>query len=146
MSFEVRLTNIRGEPPLQVGEFLLDKDSNILYVGKGDFDIDRDKKYLNDILTMFKVELQLPPDVHFNTVVILNQKYNEIKTNFVVDLLQTVDVKFNNKVVLEQRYNNINNIFDAVILDVVHVNSSLAISLNQKYGIIKNNFGFESEV
>lgn len=41
MSFEVRLTDIRGEPPLQVGEFLIDKDNNILYVGSGKFDFDR---------------------------------------------------------------------------------------------------------
>lgn len=39
MGFEVRLTDIRGEPPLQVGEFLLDKDDNVLYVGSKDFNL-----------------------------------------------------------------------------------------------------------
>lgn len=41
MGFEVRLTDIRGEPPLQVGEFLLDKDNNVLYVGSKKFDLNR---------------------------------------------------------------------------------------------------------
>lgn len=41
MSFEVRLTDIRGEPPLQVGEFLLDKDNNVLYVGSKDFNLSK---------------------------------------------------------------------------------------------------------
>ena len=41
MGFEVRLTDIRGEPPLQVGEFLLDKDDNILYVGSKDFNLSK---------------------------------------------------------------------------------------------------------
>lgn len=146
MGFEVRLTDIRGEPPLQVGEFLLDKDNNILYVGNGDFSIKDNRKYLNDILAIFKIELQLPPDIHFNSIVFLNQNYNKIKTNFVVDLVQIIDVKFNNKVELQQRYNNLFNIFDVVILEVIHVNSSLNISLTQKYSTIKNNFSFESEV
>lgn len=42
MGFEVRLTDIRGEPPLQVGEFLLDKDDNVLYVGSKDFNLSKD--------------------------------------------------------------------------------------------------------
>lgn len=41
MGFEVRLTDIRGEPPLQVGEFMIDKDNNILYVGKGDYSLSK---------------------------------------------------------------------------------------------------------
>lgn len=41
MGFEVRLTDIRGEPPLQVGEFLLDKDNNVLYVGSKQFDLNK---------------------------------------------------------------------------------------------------------
>ena len=41
MGFEVRLTDIRGEPPLQVGEFLLDKNDNILYVGSKDFNLSK---------------------------------------------------------------------------------------------------------
>lgn len=41
MGFEVRLTDIRGEPPLQVGEFLIDKDNNILYVGSKKFDLSK---------------------------------------------------------------------------------------------------------
>lgn len=41
MGFEVRLTDIRGEPPLQVGEFLLDKDDNVLYVGSKDFNLSK---------------------------------------------------------------------------------------------------------
>ena len=41
MGFEVRLTDIRGEPPLQVGEFLLDKDNNVLYVGSKKFDLSK---------------------------------------------------------------------------------------------------------
>ena len=41
MGFEVRLTDIRGEPPLQVGEFLLDKDNNVLYVGSKQFDLSK---------------------------------------------------------------------------------------------------------
>ena len=41
MGFEVRLTDIRGEPPLQVGEFLIDKDDNILYVGSKDFNLSK---------------------------------------------------------------------------------------------------------
>lgn len=41
MGFEVRLTDIRGEPPLQVGEFLIDKDNNILYVGSKRFDLSK---------------------------------------------------------------------------------------------------------
>lgn len=41
MGFEVRLTDIRGEPSLQVGEFLLDKDNNVLYVGSKQFDLSK---------------------------------------------------------------------------------------------------------
>ena len=41
MGFEVWLTDIRGEPPLQVGEFLLDKDNNVLYVGSKDFNLSK---------------------------------------------------------------------------------------------------------
>ena len=41
MGFEVRLTDIRGEPPLQVGEFLIDKYNNILYVGSKKFDLSK---------------------------------------------------------------------------------------------------------
>lgn len=41
MGFEVKLTDIRGEPPLQVGEFLLDKDNNVLYVGSKDFNLSK---------------------------------------------------------------------------------------------------------
>ena len=146
MGFEVRLTDIRGEPPLQVGEFLLDKDNNILYVGKGDFDIDKDRKYLNDIFTMFKVELQLPPDVKFNAVINLNQRYNAIKHKFVVDLVAIVDVKTTYNVELEQRYNSISNKFDVVILEVIHGSIDKNIVLTQKYNNTINTFKFESEV
>lgn len=41
MSMEIKLTDIRGEPPLKVGEFILDKDNNVLYVGSGDFGLTR---------------------------------------------------------------------------------------------------------
>lgn len=41
MGFEIRLTDIRGEPPLQVGEFLLDKNNNVLYVGSKQFDLSK---------------------------------------------------------------------------------------------------------
>ena len=46
MGFEVRLTDIRGEPPLQIGEFLLDKDNNVLYVGSKDFNLSKMAKNL----------------------------------------------------------------------------------------------------
>lgn len=146
MGFEVRLTDIRGEPPLQVGEFLLDKDSNILYVGKGDFDIDRDRKYLNDIFAMFKVELQLPPNVKFNVVINLNQRYNSIKHKFVVDLVAIVDIKVTYNLELTQKYNNINHKFDVVILEVIHYSIEKNITINQQYNNINNTFKFESEV
>jgi len=38
---EIKLTDIRGEPPLKVGEFILDKDNNVMYVGSGNFELTR---------------------------------------------------------------------------------------------------------
>lgn len=146
MGFEVRLTDIRGEPPLQVGEFLLDKDSNILYVGKGNFDIERDRKYLNDIFAMFKVELQLPPDIKFNRIINLNQIYHSIKNKFVVDLVPIVDVKAVYNIKLNQQYNDIIHTLVIVIFEIKQGSIDKNITLTQQYNNTINTFKFESEV
>lgn len=58
MSFEVRLTDIRGEPPLQVGEFLIDKDNNVLYVGSKRFDLSKNGGAEINVIARF---IPIPP-------------------------------------------------------------------------------------
>lgn len=58
MGFEVRLTDIRGEPPLQVGEFLIDKDNNVLYVGSKRFDLSKNGGAEISVIARF---IPIPP-------------------------------------------------------------------------------------
>lgn len=58
MGFEVRLTDIRGEPPLQVGEFLIDKDNNVLYVGSKRFDLSKNGGAEINVIARF---IPIPP-------------------------------------------------------------------------------------
>ena len=143
MGMEIKLTDIRGEPPLKVGEFILDKDNNVMYVGTGDFELERDREYLNKIFAKFDVKLQLPPDVKFSNVVILNQRYNDIKSAFIVELEQIVDVKFVRTVTLNQNYNDINYQFEIQLFEVVNGSTTKSITLNQTYGTINSSFNFE---
>lgn len=70
MGFEVRLTDIRGEPPLQVGEFLLDKDDNILYVGSKDFNLSKNGGAEIGVMCRF---IPIPPK---RAIVIIQDRSN----------------------------------------------------------------------
>lgn len=71
MSMEIKLTDIRGEPPLKVGEFILDRDNNVLYVGSGDFELDKCRGAV-DIYAWGKATL-IPPNKAY-----INIKINDI--------------------------------------------------------------------
>ena len=62
MSMEIKLTDIRGEPPLQVGEFILDKDNNVLYVGSGNFGLTRNGGAEIGVIARF---IPIPPNKAF---------------------------------------------------------------------------------
>lgn len=65
MGFEVRLTDIRGEPPLQVGEFIIDKDNNVLYVGSKDFNLSKNGGAEISVMCRF---IPIPPKRAFINV------------------------------------------------------------------------------
>jgi len=62
MSMEIKLTDIRGEPPLQVGEFILDKDNNVMYVGSGNFGLTRNGGAEIGVIARF---IPIPPNKAF---------------------------------------------------------------------------------
>ena len=90
MSMEIKLTDIRGEPPLKVGEFILDKDNNVMYVGSGNFELSKCRGVV-DIYAKAKAFL-IPP---YGKTVDLNTDYGYINTNAIFTKLPTITANTN---------------------------------------------------
>ena len=82
---EIKLTDIRGEPPLKVGEFILDKDNNVMYVGSGDFELTRNGGA--EIYAILKAEKIPPKQI---STIIKDIKYGNIQINFKKTSLRTI--------------------------------------------------------
>lgn len=90
MSMEIKLTDIRGEPPLQVGEFILDKDNNVMYVGSGNFELSKCRGVV-DIYAKAKAFL-IPP---YGKMVTLNMDYGHINASAKFIELPTITANSN---------------------------------------------------
>lgn len=121
MGFEVRLTDIRGEPPLQVGEFLIDKDNNVLYVGSKRFDLSKNGGAEIGVIAKF---IPIPPKRAF---VNIHDKSN-IKINVKARIIPIPSYKANINI---QGNNDINIGVSCNFSNLKQANTTISIHDNK---------------
>ena len=120
MSMEIKLTDIRGEPPLKVGEFILDKDNNVLYVGSGNFELTRNGGAEIGVIAKF---IPIPPNKG-----IINMQDNS-NINAIVSC-KFIPFEHHNATIQMQDNSNINAIVSCKFIPLEHHSATIQMQDN----------------